>query len=154
MQVYDHILGAADTPETATLLHRLDHAHAVDRLILPRADLARRRLRTRTEAGREVAVALPRDQKLFDGAVLALSDEAALVVKVEAEHWLNVRPRNSAAALKLGYHAGNLHWRVRFAAGDLLIAIETEEHRYRDRLADLIAAGEAEILGVTAEGGA
>ncbi|MEL6521796.1 MAG: urease accessory protein UreE [Pseudomonadota bacterium] len=153
MQIYQHILGSAETPENAALLHRLDHRHAVDRLILPRSDLARRRLRTRTEAGHEVAVALSREERLFDGALLALSEESALIVKVEAEAWLRLRPRDNTAALKLGYHAGNLHWRVRFAGGELLIAIETELSRYRGRLTEMTAAGEIEDLGIGEEGG-
>lgn len=154
MEVYENIIGPSDAPDTAKRLHRLDHEHAVDYLVLPRADLARRRLRTRTEAGREVAVALPRDMRLFDGAVLALSDDAALVVRVEAEEWLRLKPRDAQAALKLGYHTGNLHWRVRFDGLELHVALETEIARYRDRLAEMVGAGEVEDLGIKTVGGA
>ncbi|MGR3742696.1 MAG: urease accessory protein UreE [Pseudooceanicola nanhaiensis] len=146
MIVFSEILGAADAPGFHEPLHRLGHAHAVDHLRLPRADLSRRRLRTRTEAGREVAIALPRDQQLFDGAVLALSDDGALVVRVEAEHWLRLEARDHATALRLGYFCGNLHWRVRFEDTLLLVAVETEERLYHDRLAPMVEAGAVRVL--------
>jgi urease accessory protein len=41
-------------------------------------DLDRRRLLARTDGGEEVAIALPRDQKLYDGAVLVLDDHRAV----------------------------------------------------------------------------
>lgn len=149
MQIYSDILGSSD--EFHDALHRLDHAHAVDVLRLPRADLARRRLRTRTEGGAEVALALPRDKALFDGAVLAMSDTAALVVRVETETWIRLTARDQAMALKLGYFCGNLHWRVRFDGEILMIAVETEERLYHDRLAPMIAAGEVRLLPSGAE---
>ncbi len=145
MDLITDILGQRDAPELAAPLHRLEHSEAVDWLVLPRADLARRRFRGRTEAGRDIAVALPRDRQLFDGAVLELNEERALVVRVEAEAWLRVRPSDAAAALRLGYHAGNLHWRVRFDGTDLLVALEGPEQAYRDRLAALVAEGTVAI---------
>lgn len=148
MDVFTTILGAADAPEFHGPLHRLEHAHAVDVLRLPRADLARRRLRARTEGGAEVAIALPRDQQLFDGAVLALSPGAALVVQVEAEHWLRLAAPDQAGALRLGYFCGNLHWRVRFEGNEILVALDTDLHTYLDRLAPMRAAGEVEITGM------
>lgn len=146
MELYTAILGPADGPKFRAALHRLEHAEAVDWLILPRADLPRRRLRATSEGGRSVAIALPREEKLYDGAVLRLDDEAALVVKVEAEDWLRLRPAGAAAALRIGYHAGNLHWRVRFDGTDLMVALEGPEERYRDRLVDLLAEGVCTIV--------
>lgn len=139
---FTDIVGAADQLDLREILHRLDHAHAVDHLRLPRSDLARRRLRGRTEAGREVAIALPRNKQLFDGAVLEVGDTAALVVRAEAEDWLRFIARDAATALRLGYFAGNLHWRVRFDADVLEIAVETDAQTYLDRLDPMLQAGD------------
>lgn len=147
MQVFTDILGPADAPTLAPRLHALEHAQAVDCLRLARADLARRRLRARTEAGVEVAIALPRSLHLYDGAVLHLGAAAALVVRVEAEAWLRLCPADTAAALRLGYHAGNLHWRVRFEGAEMLVAIEGAEPSYRERLVGLVEEGAVRILG-------
>ncbi|MEL6220591.1 MAG: urease accessory protein UreE [Pseudomonadota bacterium] len=146
MEMLTTIVGTSDDPELAAPLHRLEHADAVDVLRLPRADLARRRLRATTSKGVEIAIALPRETPLHDGAVLRLDDHGALVVRVEAEHWLRVRPAGPDGALRLGYHAGNLHWRVRFDGSDLLIALEGPEERYRDRLAEQIKDGFCRII--------
>lgn len=141
MQIYTDILGPAAMPAIADALHRLEHADAVDWLILPRADLSRRRLRARTSAGQDVAVMLARETPLFDGAVLRLDAKGALVVRVEAEEWLRLRPADPGAALRLGYLCGNLHWRVRFEAAEVLVAVERPLPTYLDRLAGLLEAG-------------
>lgn len=142
------ILGTASDPALHDRLHHLAHAHGVDHLRLSRADLQRRRLLGRTEAGREVAIALPRDTQLFDGAVLEIGPQSALVVRVEAEDWLRIRARDGAAALRLGYQAGNLHWRVRFDGLDILVAVETSTQSYLDRLAHMFVSGEALSAGL------
>jgi len=146
MLVISEIIGNQDQPEIASALHRLGHDGALDSLVLSRADLSRRRVRARTEAGNDVAIALRRDQSLFDGAVLRLDQDVALVVRVEAEHWLRVKPADECVALRLGYFAGNLHWRVKFDERDLLVAVETDVASLVSRLQPMIDAGEVECL--------
>ncbi|WP_422370042.1 urease accessory protein UreE [Hoeflea sp.] len=137
----DHIIGSASDATLHDRIHDLAHAHAVDFLVLPRQDLSRRRFRSSTEGGRDIAISLSRDQQLFDGAVLVLDRSNALVVKVEAEDWLRLTPRDRSAALQVGFHAGNLHWRVRFDGDDLLVAVEREPESYTDRIDALIEEG-------------
>ena len=146
MEMVTAILGDADDAGLAGQLHVLDDAGAVDELLLPRADLARRRLRALTAKGADIAIALPRETPLFDGAVLRCDTKGALVVRVEAEHWLRVRPSGAEAALRLGYHAGNLHWRVRLDGSDLMVALEGPVERYRERLVDMETDGTCTIL--------
>ncbi len=139
MLLIERVLGSRVDPLLSHRLHHLEHHGRVDTLILPAAELARRRFRATSAAGEEVAVALPRDQKLFDGAVLLLDEARALVVRVDTERWLRLQPRSIADAVELGYHAGNLHWRVRFQGEALLVALEAPVDDYLDRLAPLIA---------------
>jgi urease accessory protein len=49
-----------------------------------------------------------------------------------------LQPRAIADAIELGYHAGNLHWRVRFAGEALLVALEAPMDDYLARLSDLV----------------
>jgi urease accessory protein UreE len=49
----------------------------------------------------------------------------------------DLAPRDVAAALELGYHAGNSHWTVRFDGSVMRIALEGPEQSYLDRLAAL-----------------
>jgi urease accessory protein len=108
------ILGYASDPDFSERLHTLDHAGKVETVILTRADAKRHRLRATTDRGTEVAIVLARAEVLSDGAVLYLSEDKAIVIRMKEEEWLTFVPRDTSAALELGYTAGNLHWRVRF----------------------------------------
>lgn len=141
MRVIQRVLGSRLDDDLSERLHHLEHHGAVDILRVPSADVARRRLRATTEGGEEIALALPRDQMLFDGAVLVLEDHRALVARVGAVRWLRLRAATLADALELGYHAGNLHWRVRFVQGAILVALEAPAEDYLLRLGDLARDG-------------
>lgn len=141
MRMIQQILGSRLDTGLAERLHHLEHHGAVDILKVDGADIARRRLRAVTVRGEEIALALPRDQTLFDGAVLLLEEDRAIVVRVGAERWLRLEPASPADALELGYHAGNLHWRVRFVDGALLVALEAPVESYLVRLGALVEEG-------------
>ena len=134
MELFNRIIGQATDAAIAERLHQLSHAGHVDEVRLARADLARRRIRAVTSDGRDIAIALSREERLGNGAVLELTAERALVVRVEEAFWLRLDPSGMAQALALGYHAGNLHWRVRFRDQSLLVALEGEPDRYIERL--------------------
>jgi urease accessory protein len=139
MLLIEQVLGSRLAPEFSGRLHELEHRGAVDLFTVPAADVARRRLRATTRAGVDVAIALPRDQHLFDGAVLLMEEDRAIVVRVDEQRWLRLQPRAIADAIELGYHAGNLHWRVRFEGEALLVALEAPTDDYLARIATLVA---------------
>jgi urease accessory protein len=134
----ERILGSRVEAPFAEALHELEHHGAVDILPLAPADISRKRLRAQTRGGADIAIALPRDQGLFDGAVLLLEPARAIVVRVSAERWLRLSPRSISDALELGHHAGNLHWRVRFAGEALLVALEAPVDDYVARLGGMV----------------
>lgn len=136
----DHVLGSRMEPALSEELHRLEHQGAVDVVNVPAPDLARRRLLITTRGGEELAIALPRHEKLFDGAVLLLESDRAIVVRAATERWLRLEPRSISDAVELGYHVGNLHWRVRFGGEVLLVALEGRPEDYTARLESLISA--------------
>lgn len=146
MDLVTHIIGDAGEAAHHDALHALEHRGAVERVTLPRADLARRRLRATTDKGAEIAIALPRSATLFHNALLLLTEDRAVILRVEAETWLTLRPRDAAAALALGYHAGNLHWRVRFDGPLLKVAVETELDAYLARLDGFLLSGAASVV--------
>lgn len=137
----ERVLGSRSDAVLHDAIHHLEHHGAVEFVGIAPADLDRRRLLARTDGGEEVAIALPRDQKLFDGAVLVLDDRRALIVRAGAQRWLRVSPASPADALELGYHAGNLHWRVRFDGADLLVALDGPAAAYAARIEPLVGAG-------------
>jgi urease accessory protein len=121
-------------------IRRLEHDGLVDTVSIAVADLDRRRLLATTAAGEQLAVALPRHQKLFDGAVLVLEEDRAIIVRAAMQRWLRLEPRSIGDAIELGYHAGNLHWRVRFDGEVLLVALEAQPKDYISRIDNLMSS--------------
>ncbi|MCQ0988051.1 urease accessory protein UreE [Jiella marina] len=135
------ILGSRLDPQWHDRLHHMEHHGGIDLVRLDTRDLSRRRLRVTSESGADCMIALARDEPLFDGAVLFADEAHAIVLKVNLERWLRLRPTSAEDALALGYAAGNLHWRVRFRGKDLEVAMEGPEQGYLDRIPDLIESG-------------
>jgi urease accessory protein len=132
------IVGPATEPSLADKLHRLEHDHCVETLLVERDDTLRRRLRAKTDKGTDIAIALEQGDRLADGAVLFLDEGRAIVLRVTQERWLRLQPRDADAALELGYCAGNNHWRVRYEPGALLIAMQGPAEHYLARLDHLL----------------
>ncbi len=141
------LVGLAGDADVGERLHALSHVGKVEYVILNRADMSRHRLRVVTDRGTECAIALPRSEKLANGAVLLLEAERAIVVRMQEEDWLDVAAVDNAAALELGYLAGNMHWRVRFDGTVLKIALEGPEASYLARLAPLLDSGRVRRTG-------
>lgn len=128
------IIGFANDPAIAGRLHDIGHGDGIEQLVLDSEDVHRRRLRAQTDKGTDCLIALPPGQPLVDGAVLALAENWAIVVRLAEQHWLELAPRDEAAALELGYFAGNLHWRVKFRDARILVALEGPKEDYLARL--------------------
>ena len=143
----ESIIGAATDPSIAERLHHLGHHGRVEYLSLSSEDTQRHRMRASTDTGTECAVVLDRTQHLFNGAVLMLTDERAMVVRMRETEWLTLAPRDTAAALELGYFAGNMHWAVRFEGAWLRIALQGPADRYLERLQPFITDGRARQIG-------
>jgi urease accessory protein len=133
--ILNEIVGEAGDPEISRRLHELGHAGKVEHITVRSEDAPRHRLRAVTDRGTKCAVVLDRSARIFDGAVLLLEDNRAIVVRLSERNWLSLAPRDLPAALELGYYAGNSHWTVRFEGPVLKIAMEGPEQLYLDRLA-------------------
>ena len=146
MQILSSILGyAADEPFDSAL-HDLSHAGKVEYLTISPDDTSRRRMRAITNKGTECAIVLNRDQQLSDGAVLNISDNLAIVVRLAQQKWLLLEAQNHAAALEVGYFIGNLHWKVEFEGERIKVALQGPLQTYLDRLELLIKTGKVRAL--------
>ena len=146
MQILSSILGyAADEPFDSAL-HDLSHAGKVEYLTISPDDTSRRRMRAKTNKGTECAIVLNRDQQLSDGAVLNISDNLAIVVRLAQQKWLLLETQNHAAALEVGYFIGNLHWKVEFEGERIRVALQGPLQTYLDRLELLIKTGKVRAL--------
>jgi urease accessory protein len=133
-----HVLGSRLEPSFSGRIHRLELRNAVDEVRLPAPALEQRRFRVTTRAGKELSIALPRHEKLFDGAVLLLDDAGAIVVREAGRRCLRLQPRSISDAIELGYHIGNLGWPVRFEGDVLFVAMQGRAENYVVRLGELI----------------
>ena len=127
-------------------LHHLQHDGRVERIVLGAEDAARHRLRVQTDAGTECAISLPRDQRLTNGSILLLDQDRAIVVMMRDEEVLKLVPADTAAALELGYFAGNMHWPVRFQDAELHILMHGPAQSYLDRLQPMLAKGRISLV--------
>ena len=142
----DQVVGLASEPHIAQALHCVGHESGIEYLCLSPEDTQRHRLRARTDRGTDCAIALPRDQHLCDGAVLLLESARAVVVRMHDIAWLQLKPRDTAAALELGYFAGNMHWKVEFDQERLRVAVQSGTLFYLDRLAAFFRDGRVECV--------
>ena len=142
----ESIIGAATDPAIAERLHHLGHHGKVEYLSLSSEDTQRHRMRASTDAGTECAISLPRDQRLNNGSMLLFEQDRAIVVMMREEEVLKLAPADAAAALELGYFAGNMHWPVRFHAGELHILMHGPAHSYLDRLDPMLASRRVAVV--------
>jgi len=149
MNVYTSIVGSAAEPRISDLIHDLEHHGRIDYLTLGADDIQRRRLRAITDGGEECGIALDRGAQLFDGAVLRLGHNSALVVRTKNTAWLTLVPRDTGAALELGYFSGNMHWKVQFDGPALKIALKGTADDYLARLQPFIESGRAVVVHET-----
>lgn len=132
------VIGHSDDPSFRARLHALEHSGGIEILFVPPEDVGRRRLRADTDRGTDCAVSFDRDGDLQDGDLLHLDDRQAIIVRFGAEKVWRLQPRDQAAALKLGWNAGNLHWRVRFEGECLAVLLDAPLETYRARLKPLL----------------
>jgi urease accessory protein len=133
-----HVLGSRLEPSFSEKIHRLELRNAVDEVRLSVAVLEQRELCATTRGGQELIIALPRHEKLFDGAVLLFDDDRAIVVREAGRRCLRLQPRSISDAIELGYHIGNLGWPVRFEGDVLFVTMQGRAENYVVRLGEFI----------------
>ena len=145
-RILQGIVGWATDEAVAHQLHELSHDQAVEYVHLDVHDLDRTRLRVTSDAGTDYAVILPRGSALADGAVLLLEPDRAVVVRAGAPRTLTLRATDLAAALRLGFLAGHLHWKLTQANDTLVVHLQGPESDYLDRITELTATGRVEVF--------
>lgn len=140
------IIGNVGDASIANNLRALEHRHAVEILYVPAADGGRRRLRLTTDHGTDCALVLKRDEALTDGAVVLMEPTRAIVVRIGVPKTLTLKPIGVEAAIRLGWNAGNLHWRVTIRGEDLLVVLDGPEADYLARIKPLLDAGSVTVV--------
>lgn len=150
LRILDGIVGWVSDQAVADRLHDLRHhsglEHAVEYLHLDVHDLDRKRLRATSDAGTDYAIVLPRDSALADGAVLLLESDRAVVVRAGVPRTTTLRANDIGAALRLGFLAGHLHWKVDQRDDTVVVHLEGPISEYTSRIVELLESGRVESL--------
>jgi urease accessory protein len=101
----------------ASAQHRFDAE-----LLMPYEMRQKCRLRTRTTAGEEVGLFLPRGSVLRDGDHLEAEDGRIVKVTAKPEQVLQVRCDDAVQLARIAYHLGNRHVAIQIGEGWLRIA--------------------------------
>jgi urease accessory protein len=141
------VLGRTDDPLYRSAVHELEHSGGIEVLFVPPADAGRKRFRIATDRGTDCAVSLDRDEELTDGALLYIAPDRAIIARFGEQALWRLHAIDMAAALKLGWNAGNLHWRVRFEGEQLVVLLDAPLHEYRARILPLLESGEVVEVG-------
>ncbi|NES95420.1 MAG: urease accessory protein UreE [Desertifilum sp. SIO1I2] len=78
----------------------------------------------RTVGDRTVRISLPRSAELFDGDVLALDGDVAIVVEAASEDLFVISPTDKLTWGVVGFQLGNLHRPVRFTETSILTPVD------------------------------
>jgi len=92
-----------------------------DPLVLTAEERRRARWRARTQAGRELALALPTGTVLAPGDVLYVGPDWYAVVDAAVEPVLAVTPRSREEALRVAFEVGNRHFALALEGERLLV---------------------------------
>tara|TARA_Y100001970_G_scaffold294373_1_gene452118 strand:+ start:22299 stop:22757 length:459 start_codon:yes stop_codon:yes gene_type:complete len=140
------VIGHCNDLKLAKRVEDLKKIDRVEYIYLSPEETARRHFRVQTSKGSDCAVALPRNAHLGDGSIIILTEERAVIVSLKKRQWLRLRPLDQNAALELGYHCGNLHWKVEFKGSELKVALDGDEDNYLDRLSSFLGDGRVQRI--------
>lgn len=136
------IIGHESDAAFQVRLHHLEHHDSIELLFVPPDEAGRKRFRLVTDRGTDCAVSLDRGEQLTNGALLYIDSKTAIIARFGQQSVWRLRPADPATALKLGWNAGNLHWRVRFEDDCLVVLLDGPLTDYRARLEHLLNGGE------------
>jgi urease accessory protein len=147
MQTLTGSLGFETETRLAEAIHELEHDGKVERIFLSEKQLGRRRFRATSDAGREYGIVLDAESSDIDGLVLLLEQDRAIILRAGEPETLQLEGVTIAGALQLGWHAGHLHWRVRFTEGRLTVLLDGDEDEYLSRIQSQLDDGSIRVVG-------
>ncbi len=105
-----------------------------DRLVLAAEERRWGRRRVRTQAGRELILALPTGSVLTPGDVLHVEADWYVVVEAAEEPVIAVTPRSREEAIRVAFEVGNRHFTLGVDGARLLVPDDTAMEQLLGRL--------------------
>ena len=98
----------------------LENLH-IEKVFLDSSDLLKRIQRVETDHGREIGIRLKDQRDICVGDVLYMDDKDIIVVDVEADDLLVIRPRNLQEMGDIAHKIGNRHLPAQFHGDEMLV---------------------------------
>ncbi|WP_417512509.1 hypothetical protein [Microbacterium sp.] len=146
METISSTFGWETDPELADQLHKMEHDGHVERIYLGETLIGRRRFRATSDRGNEYGIILDGDPARIDGRVLILEPDRAVVLHQGEPETLTLRATDIEAGIQLGWHAGHLHWRVRFDGDLVVVLLDGPAEDYLARISPYVTAGQIAIV--------
>ncbi|MEG0829853.1 MAG: urease accessory protein UreE [Anaerovoracaceae bacterium] len=93
----------------------------VERVVLDHYGLAKPHQKITSTSGEVIAISLPHGEALFYGAVLYADNNKIIVVDLEVEDVIEIRPRTTMEWAGVAYNIGNMHSSAYFTKDTILI---------------------------------
>ncbi|MDR5700883.1 urease accessory protein UreE [Agromyces aerolatus] len=151
METISSSVGHESDEALAKELHRLDHDGLVERIYLGETLIGRRRFRATGDRGNEYGIILDVDPAQIEGRVLILEADRAVVLYQGEPDTLTLRATDIAGGVQLGWHAGHLHWRVRFDGEVMVVLLDGEREEYLARIAPFLESGQIAVVNAPAD---
>lgn len=113
----------------------LDKYH-VEKIYINNEDLLRRILRVTSDHDKEYGISLEKGNNLNDGDLLYNQDNKLIVIKVNTEDVLVIKPDNITQMGKIAHELGNRHLQAQFEDGKMIVQYDNlvEEKLKKDNL--------------------
>lgn len=113
----------------------LEEVH-IEKIYLNSEDLLKRILRVTSDHNREYGISLEKGDNLKDGDLLYKSDNNFIIVKVNSEDVLVIKPSNMTEMGKIAHELGNRHLQAQFENEKMIVQYDNlvEEKLKKDKL--------------------
>lgn len=108
----------------------------VERIYLNSEDMLKRILRVTSDHNREYGITLENDEKLEEGDILYNKDKKLIVVKINSEDVLVIKPKTITEMGIIAHALGNRHLQAQFEDDKMIIQYDrlVEEELIRDNI--------------------
>lgn len=93
----------------------------VETIYIDNEDLSKRILRVISDHNREYGISLENGEKLQDGDILFKDDKGIIVVKVNSEDVIVIKPTNMTEMGIIAHALGNRHIQAQFKNGEMIV---------------------------------
>ena len=127
--IFNKILGNIED------ISNIDEFH-IERIYLNSEELLKRILRVTSDHNKEYGISLENDEKLKDGDILYNENKNLIVIKVNQEDVLIIKPSNMTEMGIIAHELGNRHLPAQFEDGKMIIQYDrlVEEKLKKDNL--------------------